>query len=66
MTRRDFTKLILAGGVVGWLGSVIYPVLSYLRPPKVPEAVITGFVNSREPIATFKSGFFTAMPPHPY
>ncbi|HET6349935.1 MAG TPA: Rieske (2Fe-2S) protein [Candidatus Krumholzibacteria bacterium] len=38
MTRRDFTKLILAGGVVGWLGSVIYPVLSYLRPPKVPEA----------------------------
>ena len=38
MTRRDFTKLLLTGGVVGWLGSVFYPVLSYLKPPKVPEA----------------------------
>ena len=38
MNRRDFTKLLLTGGVLGWIGSVIYPVLSYLRPPKVPEA----------------------------
>ena len=38
MTRRDFTKLLLAGGVIGWVGSVIYPMISYLRPPKVPEA----------------------------
>jgi Rieske Fe-S protein len=38
MTRRDFTKLLLTGGLVGWLGSVVYPLMSYLRPPKVPEA----------------------------
>jgi len=38
MTRRDFTRLLLTGGVVGWMGSVLYPVISYLRPPKVPEA----------------------------
>jgi Rieske Fe-S protein len=38
MTRREFTKLLLAGGVIGWLGSVVYPIISYLRPPKVPEA----------------------------
>jgi Rieske Fe-S protein len=38
ITRRDFTKLLLTGGVVGWLGSVLYPLVSYLRPPKVPEA----------------------------
>jgi len=38
MTRRDFTRLLLTGGVVGWLGSVLYPVISYLRPPRVPEA----------------------------
>ena len=38
MERRDFTKVLLAGGVLGWLGSVVYPLLSYLRPPKVPEA----------------------------
>lgn len=38
MTRRDFTKLLLTGGLVGWLGSVVYPLLSYLRPPNIPEA----------------------------
>lgn len=38
MTRRDFTKLLLTGGLLGWLGSVFYPLMSYLRPPKVPEA----------------------------
>lgn len=38
MTRREFTKLLLAGGVIGWVGSVVYPIISYLRPPKVPEA----------------------------
>ena len=38
MTRRDFTRLLLTGGVLGWLGSVLYPVLSYLRPPNIPEA----------------------------
>jgi cytochrome b6-f complex iron-sulfur subunit len=37
MTRREFTKLLLAGGVIGWAGSVVYPIISYLRPPKVPE-----------------------------
>jgi Rieske Fe-S protein len=38
MTRRDFTKLLLAGGLLGWLGSVLYPLASYLRPPRLPEA----------------------------
>ncbi len=38
MTRRDFTKLLLAGGIVGWVGSVLYPVFSFLRPPHIPEA----------------------------
>jgi cytochrome b6-f complex iron-sulfur subunit len=38
MDRRQFTNFILAGGVLGWLGSVLYPIISYLKPPKVPEA----------------------------
>lgn len=38
MTRREFTKLLLAGGILGWLGSVLYPVLSFLRPPRIAEA----------------------------
>jgi Rieske Fe-S protein len=52
MTRRDFTKLLLTGGVVGWLGSVFYPLLSYLRPPAVPEANVQAI----------KAGLVSAFP----
>jgi len=38
ISRRQFLNLLLGGGILGWLGSVIYPVLSYLKPPKTPEA----------------------------
>jgi len=38
MTRRQFTNFLLGGGLIGWLGSVLYPVISYLIPPKVAEA----------------------------
>ncbi|MDH3198842.1 MAG: Rieske (2Fe-2S) protein [Candidatus Krumholzibacteria bacterium] len=38
MDRRSFTNFFLTGGLLGWLGSVLYPVISYLRPPHVPEA----------------------------
>ena len=38
LSRRDFTKVLLGGGLLGWLGSALYPVISYLKPPKVPEA----------------------------
>lgn len=38
VTRRQFTNALLGGGLVGWLGSVLYPIVSYLKPPKIPEA----------------------------
>lgn len=38
MDRRVFTKLLLGGGLLGWLGSAVYPIVSYLKPPKIPEA----------------------------
>jgi len=38
LNRRQFVNILLGGGLVGWLGSVLYPVFSYLKPPKVPEA----------------------------
>lgn len=40
MDRRRFTNLLLGGGLIGWLGSVLYPIISYLIPPKIPEANI--------------------------
>ena len=38
MKRRQFVNLMLGGGILGWLGSMLYPVFSYLKPPKVAEA----------------------------
>ena len=38
MNRRRFVSFLLGGGIIGWLGAVLYPVISYLKPPKVPEA----------------------------
>ncbi|TFH00974.1 MAG: Rieske (2Fe-2S) protein [Calditrichales bacterium] len=38
LTRRRFINYVLGGGLAGWLGSVLYPVFSYLNPPKITEA----------------------------
>ncbi|MDH3217005.1 MAG: Rieske (2Fe-2S) protein [Candidatus Krumholzibacteria bacterium] len=38
VSRRQFTNLLLGGGLLGWLGSALYPIVSFLRPPKIPEA----------------------------
>lgn len=38
INRRDFVNILLGGGLLGWLSSVLYPVVSFLKPPKVPEA----------------------------
>jgi Rieske Fe-S protein len=38
INRRQFTNLLLGGGLLGWLGSVLYPVASFLKPPEIPEA----------------------------
>ena len=38
VNRRQFTNFLLGGGLIGWLGSVLYPVVSFLKPPDIPEA----------------------------
>lgn len=37
-SRRRFVNFLIGGGLVGWLGSVLYPVISYLKPPEVIES----------------------------
>lgn len=39
--KRDFLKWILSGGLVAFMGSVIYPVLAYLKPPSQGEVEVT-------------------------
>ncbi len=38
VSRRNFLNYILGGSLFGWLGAVLYPIASYLRPPKIAEA----------------------------
>jgi Rieske Fe-S protein len=52
MDRRKFVSFLLGGGLLGWLASVLYPIFSYLNPPKVPEANVQ----------TVKAGNASAFP----
>jgi cytochrome b6-f complex iron-sulfur subunit len=40
-SRRNFINALIGGGLLGWLGSVVFPVFSFLKPPKIPEANIS-------------------------
>ncbi len=37
-SRRKFLNLVIAGGVIGWIGSILYPMVKFLTPPALPEA----------------------------
>ncbi len=49
-SRRRFLNTVLGVGVVGWVGGVLYPVLSFLNPPEQPEP------NVRSVVATAVDG----------
>jgi Rieske Fe-S protein len=38
--KRDFLKFFLGGGIVAFAGAVLYPILSYLKPPKQAEVEV--------------------------
>ncbi len=40
-SKRNFLKYLLSGGLVALAGSILYPVLSYLKPPKQGEVEVT-------------------------
>jgi len=40
ISRKKFIDYVLGGSLIGWLGSAFYPILAYLKPPKVPEAKV--------------------------
>jgi cytochrome b6-f complex iron-sulfur subunit len=39
--KRDFLKWILGGGLVAFAGSVLYPILAYLKPPAQGEVEVS-------------------------
>ncbi len=41
LSRRALLKRLLGVGILGWLGTILYPVAKYLVPPPVGEANVT-------------------------
>lgn len=56
VSRRRLLDAVLSGGILAFLGSVVYPVVRYLSPPKVHEAVATSVVAATVPELKPNSG----------
>ncbi len=41
LSRRSLLKRLLGVGVLGWLGTIFYPVAKYLVPPPLGESTVT-------------------------
>ena len=52
ISRKKFIDYILGGSLIGWLATTFYPILAYLKPPKIPEAKVNSIVAGK--IADFK------------
>ena len=54
--KRDFLKIVLGGSLVVWLGSVLYPILAYLKPPAQPEVKVSSVLaGTREELSSAES-----------
>ena len=42
--EEDFLKIFLSGGLAGFAAITIYPILSFLNPPKQTEVEVTNVV----------------------
>lgn len=39
--KRTFLKIVLSGSVIALLGSILYPILAYLKPPMEAEVEVS-------------------------
>ncbi len=47
LNRRSFLDYFLGSGVVALLGSIFFPVLKYIMPPAIPQAVQNDIVAGK-------------------
>jgi cytochrome b6-f complex iron-sulfur subunit len=40
-SKRDFLKFIFGGSLLAWAGTILYPILAYLKPPSQAEADVS-------------------------
>ena len=41
VSRRGFLDYLLGGSILAFLASILYPIISYLKPAKIPEASVS-------------------------
>jgi Rieske Fe-S protein len=46
-TKRDFLKYVLGGALFTWVAALLYPLFSYLRPPRQAEVEVTSVKAGR-------------------
>lgn len=46
-TRRKFMNLLLGGGLLSTVGAVLVPIINFVMPPKVQEAIQNSVVAAR-------------------
>ena len=46
-SRRNFLKYILTGSLFGFAASVLYPLISYLKPPKQAEVEVSNILAGK-------------------
>jgi cytochrome b6-f complex iron-sulfur subunit len=55
-TRRQFLRLFLGGTALAWLGSVLYPVFRFVRPPPGADADVSSVRVAAATQMAFNSG----------
>jgi cytochrome b6-f complex iron-sulfur subunit len=58
-SKRDFLKIVLGTGLLGWLASVVYPLVAYLKPPALGEVEVTSVKVG--PLASIAKGSGTIV-----
>ena len=54
--KRDFLKYILGGSFLAWVGVVLYPVISYLKPPTQAEVEVNSVNVGKSSSIALNSG----------
>ncbi|MBU1882523.1 hypothetical protein KKA08_10825, partial [bacterium] len=45
--RRGFLQVFLGGGILGYLGMILYPVVRFMIPPELPEAGVSSVLAAK-------------------
>jgi Rieske Fe-S protein len=54
--KRNFLKYVLGGGILAFLGTILYPILAYLKPPVQAEVEVKSVIAGKKDDIARESG----------